>query len=105
MKVFLARRLVVVAALLSAFGVALSVGVPAAEAALIRGRGARSFPAGSGTIHGVGPAIIISFLVLSVLALAYVIAARGQRRDATAAELVALPVRNDTSAHDDHKAA
>jgi hypothetical protein len=104
LKVFLARRLVVVAALLSSFVVALSVGVPAAEAALVRGRGVRSFPSGSGIVHGVGPAIIISLAVFSLLALAYVIAARGSR-DAAAAEVVALPLRNNSSAESDRKAA
>ena len=105
MKVFLERRLLAVAALLSSFLVALSIGVPAAEAALVRGRGIPKFPAGSGIAHGAGPAIIVSFLVISLSALAYVIAARGERRDPAAAALVALPDRHDKSTQEDRRAA
>ncbi len=102
-KAFLSRRLLVVAALVAPFVVALSVAVPA-QAALVRGRYA-SARLGAGILHGPGTGIALAITVLALMALAIVVERRGTRQPATVAAPVKLPVRGDASAESERKAA
>ena len=103
MKAFLSRRLLVVAALVAPFVVALSVAVPA-QAALVRGRYA-SGPLGGGLFHGPTSAIVIGVTLLALMALAIIVERRGSQRPAALAAPVKLPVRGEAGAESERKAA
>ena len=103
MKAFLSRRLLVVAALVAPFVVALSVAVPA-QAALVRGRYA-SGQLGGGLFHGPASAIAIGVTLLALMALAIVVERRGSQRPSALAAPVKLPVRGDAGSESERKAA
>lgn len=105
MKSFFARRLMIAAALLSPFIIALLY-VSAAEAALIRGRGAaRMQVMHAGDIHGAGTIITITLVALALIAITYVSFSRGLRSAPAVGEPIALPLRSDSSAEEDRRAA
>ena len=103
MKAFLSRRLLVVAALIAPFLVALSVAVPA-QAALVHGRYA-SGQLGGGVFHGPTSAIVVGVTLLALTALAIVVERRGSQQPAALAAPVKLPVRGDAGSESERKAA
>lgn len=107
MKGFLQRRLLIAAALLSPFVVALSLAVPAAQAMYVRGHAAARGlgPRTSGAVHGVAPAVIIVIAAGVLVALVCVGAILNSRRAAAVAATVQMPVRSGTSGDSGRKAA